>query len=61
MGAQNPRVILHGNPIQTQKENGSISSRNLTLFVFYMYIVLKMGKKLLNIKFWSKINGDIDG
>ena len=33
--ALNPRVILHGNPIQTQIKNGSISSRCLTLFVFY--------------------------
>ena len=33
--ALNPRVILHGNPIQTQIKNGSISSRSLTLFVFY--------------------------
>ena len=33
--ALNPRVILHGNPIQIQIKNGSISSRSLTLFVFY--------------------------
>ena len=33
--ALNPRVILHGNPIQTQIKNGSISSRSLNLFVFY--------------------------
>ena len=33
--ALNPRVILHGNPIQTQIKNGSIASRKLTLFVFY--------------------------
>ena len=33
--ALNPRVILHGNLIQTQIKNGSISSRSLTLFVSY--------------------------
>ena len=33
--ALNPRVILCGNTIQTQIKNGSISSRSLTLFVFY--------------------------
>ena len=33
--ALNPRVILHGNPIQTQIKIGSISSRGLTLFIFY--------------------------
>ena len=26
----NPRVILHGNPIQAQIENGTISSKSLT-------------------------------
>ena len=34
--ALNPRVILHGNLIQTQIKKGSISSRSLTLFVFYV-------------------------
>ena len=33
--ALNPRVILHGNIIQTQIKNGSISSRSLPLFVFH--------------------------
>ena len=31
----NTRVILHGNPIQTQIKNGTISSKNFNLFVFY--------------------------
>ena len=34
--ALNPRVILHGNLIQTHIKNGSISSRSLTLFVFFV-------------------------
>ena len=33
--ALNPRVILHGNPIQTHIKKVSISSRSLTLSVFY--------------------------
>ena len=34
-GSLNPRVNLNGNPNQTKTKNGSISSRSLTLFVFY--------------------------